>query len=75
MLCATNNVAIDLFICGLVNVSSCQFELLKWNLANIGNCNETYSSLQNSKEYLNEKVPDISVKLRRCVQHNLVIFE
>lgn len=75
MLCATNNIAIDCFICGLINIASCQFELLKWNLAKIGSDSKTQHFSPNAKEYVNEKLNNTNVQLRRCIQHNLVIFE
>lgn len=71
----TNSIAADFFICGLMNVSACQFELLKWNLANIEDYYETESLPKSSKEYANHKFQIISVKLRRCIQHSLIIFE
>ncbi|XP_051176493.1 odorant receptor Or1-like [Leptopilina boulardi] len=67
LLCSINNIATDSFIIGLLNVASCQFELLKWNISSFGNCNES--------QEVNQEDNGINEKLRRCIQHNLAIFE
>ncbi|XP_033231703.1 odorant receptor Or1-like [Belonocnema kinseyi] len=76
-----HNVAMDAFITGLMNVASCQFELLKWNIVAIGNDQNQDSKftkkLSKSNNYfLQMNYDDQSyAELRKCIQHNLAIFE
>lgn len=76
-----HNVAMDAFITGLMNVASCQFELLKWNIVAIGkdknqdsNCTKKLSKSTN--QFLQMNYDDQNYDdLRKCIQHNLAIFE
>lgn len=70
-----NNLAIDALISSLINVATCQFEILKWNIANIGSVEEkTLFSTSTEKEHetFSKNVND---ELRCCIQHNLAIFK
>ena len=70
----------DAFITGLMNVASCQFELLKWNVIAIGNENKDSNfpkDLSKSSNDFSQKVYDDHSyeDLRKCIRHNLAIFE
>ncbi|XP_051176510.1 uncharacterized protein LOC127291423 [Leptopilina boulardi] len=76
-MCCINNLAIDAFITGLINVACCQFELLKLNIASIGDNSEINNFSQNSDEKIDENFQDkkINDELRRCIEHNLTIYD
>ncbi|XP_043475872.1 odorant receptor 2a-like [Leptopilina heterotoma] len=77
IMCCINNLAIDSFISGLINVACCQFEILKLNIASIGDNSEKNSLSQNSIEKVDEDLVDkkIKEKLRKCIEHNLTIYD
>ncbi|XP_043475875.1 odorant receptor Or1-like [Leptopilina heterotoma] len=77
LLCCINNLAIDSFIAGLINVASCQFEILKWNFSSLANNieEENISSNLNENELKIYKYKKINDQIRSYIQHNLAIFD
>ncbi|XP_051176427.1 odorant receptor Or1-like [Leptopilina boulardi] len=77
VLCCINDLATDSFITGLINVASCQFELLKWNFAALGNNLDEQNLMINLKENCNNNNNNnkINKKLHECIKHNLAIFD
>lgn len=76
-MCCINNLAIDAFITGLINIACCQFELLKTNIVALGSDYEVESVSQNSQEKVDPDLYDkkTNEELRRCIEHNLTICE
>ncbi|XP_051176508.1 odorant receptor Or1-like [Leptopilina boulardi] len=75
IMCCINNLAIDALISSLLNVASCQFEILKWNIAKIGDIEEqNFLVSSNKKEDKLCHNKNINEELRYCIKHNLAIF-
>ncbi|XP_051176512.1 odorant receptor Or1-like [Leptopilina boulardi] len=75
ILCCINNTAIDSFIAGLINVASCQFEILKWNFCSIEENIEKGNISSNFEEKNNNENEIINDQIRDCIKHNLAIFD
>ena len=65
----------DVLITGLMNVASCQFELLKWNISTIGDEKILMKSTKNPSKLSNKNDNQIYIELCECIQHNIAIFE
>lgn len=72
-----NNLAIDALISSLLNIASCQFEILKHNFAQLGSDIEKRTILVSSNKGQDEKYShkNVNEELRHCIEHNLTIFK